>query len=262
MRNPLDLFRKFLPIRAQSGFRQRRRGRLAGNPVASERAKDTKDCRLGPRACLIIGTLLHATIISSIAVAQSEPANPESKETEATKPDVVQLPTGQFNPQEFIQPFVDAPAQASPVLRFQSTNALKAGNHVSAMSFARDGSRKPPATLAQTYQIRKSIFMTRHHVESLAVCLVNPVPLTQSRSHLSATVSRPPMRMGISHMQHQLQQASCVLHSDVELWAGKSRELINELTRQLTVNREPTFVTNGPDRPTRESVNPYAPPVS
>jgi hypothetical protein len=66
----------------------------------------------------------------------------------------------------------------------------------------------------------------------------------------------------IIQMQHHLQQARIVLHSDVELWARKSRELLDELTRQLAANREPTFVTNESDRLTRENGNPYAPPVS
>lgn len=102
MRNPLDLFRKLIPVRGQSGFRQRRMDRLAGNPVASERARDTKNCRLGPRVCLIIGALLYANTLLSITAVPFDPANPGSKETEATKPDVVQLPIGQFEPQELI----------------------------------------------------------------------------------------------------------------------------------------------------------------
>ena len=66
----------------------------------------------------------------------------------------------------------------------------------------------------------------------------------------------------IFQMQHQLHHARSVLHSDVELWAGKSRELLDELTRQLGANREQTIATNERDRQTRENGNPYAPPVS
>ncbi|WP_182871422.1 hypothetical protein [Stieleria mannarensis] len=63
-------------------------------------------------------------------------------------------------------------------------------------------------------------------------------------------------------MQTQLQQARSVLHSDVELWAGQSRELLDELTRQLSSNRESTLAVDEVDRKSRENGNPYAPPAS
>ena len=58
----------------------------------------------------------------------------------------------------------------------------------------------------------------------------------------------------------QLQHARSVLHEDVELWVGKSRELLDELTMQLPANCEPTIAAKQRDQRTRENGNPYAPP--
>lgn len=66
----------------------------------------------------------------------------------------------------------------------------------------------------------------------------------------------------IFRMQHQLQRARSVLNSDVELWARKSCELLDEIRRQLATNREPTIATKERDQPSPENDNPYAPPAS
>ena len=64
------------------------------------------------------------------------------------------------------------------------------------------------------------------------------------------------------HVRAQLQNAGCVLHSDVELSVGKSRDLLDELTRNLCSNPDSTLSVDIVDRKSWDSGNPYASPVS
>ena len=66
----------------------------------------------------------------------------------------------------------------------------------------------------------------------------------------------------ILRMQHQLQHASSVLHSDVEMWARKSCELLDEIRKQLATNRDPTIVAKESEQHSLENGNPYRPPAS
>ena len=60
----------------------------------------------------------------------------------------------------------------------------------------------------------------------------------------------------------QMQRARSVLHSDVELWARRSCELLDEIRRQLATTREPMIATEECDQQMTDDGNSYTPPAS